>query len=98
MYTKVVEAWMMFPSKIPVSFRHNFKDLNFSEFMLDFYPKRHQLQILANNINKGGHTLVSEAMREGGGQPFFKVFLCVGSAGIVCLLGYRKLKVGTHSS
>ncbi len=66
--------------------------------MLDFYPKRHQLQILANNINKGGHTLVSGAMREGGGQPFFKVFLCVGSAGIVCLLGYRKLKVGTHSS
>ncbi len=63
--SNAVETQMMFPSKIPVSLRHNFKDLNFSEFMLDFHPKRHQLQILANNINKGGHTLVSGTMREG---------------------------------
>ena len=41
-----VEAQMMFPSKIPVSFRHNLKDLNFSEFMLDFYPKRRQFSIM----------------------------------------------------
>jgi hypothetical protein len=44
--SNAVEAQMRVPSKIPVSFSHNFKDLNFSEFMLDFHPKRRQFSIM----------------------------------------------------
>ena len=44
--SNAVEAQMMFPSKIPVSFRHNLEDLDLSKLMLDFHPKRRQFSIM----------------------------------------------------